>query len=151
MRILRTDVLVDAAHNYRMDRATTRTNPERNDMNTTPPNAKPVIYAVQQYQDNLDRLIIARRVVLDSFLGPGQFIGQSIAAVQVQDPRTFQVTVEQMPFQFPIPATTIEEAFAAFDAHQNPGFQAHLAALKVASIKQGADLSQLPQLAKQTR
>jgi len=126
-------------------------------MNTIPPNLKPdikpVIYAVQQYQDNLDRLVIARSVVPDSFgmLGPCQFLGQSIAAVQVQDPRTFQVTVEQMPFQFPIPATTIQEAFAAFDAHQNSGFQAHLAALKVASIKQGADLSQLPQLAKQTR
>ena len=122
-------------------------------MNTIPPNLKPVIYAVQQYQDNLDRLVIARSVVPDSFgmLGPCQFFGQSIAAVQVQDPRTFQVTVEQMSFQFPIPATTIQEAFAAFDAHQNSGFQAHLAALKVASIKQGADLSQLPQLAKQTR
>jgi len=122
-------------------------------MNTTPPNAKPVIYAVQQYQDNLDRLIAERRVVLDplGMLGPSQFLGHSIATVQVQDPRTFKVTVEQMPFQFPIPATTIEEAFAAFDAHQNSGFQAHLAALKVASIKQGAELSQLPQLAKQTR
>jgi hypothetical protein len=49
-----------------------------------------------------------------------------------------------MQFQFPIPASTIHEAFALFDTHQEPGFHKHLEAMKIASLKQGADLSQLP-------
>jgi hypothetical protein len=124
---------------------------------TMQPTPKPSkVFTMQTYADDKNRIIIERREVLPNgqfFVGDAlgnpvrptsEYLGQSVAAVQVQDPRTRQVVNQQMQFQFPIPASTIHEAFALFDTHQEPGFHKHLEALKIASIKQGADLSQLP-------
>lgn len=117
-------------------------------MQPNPPTPPLQIFRVDTYVDNRGRTILAKTQQPDSgmllFAGKSDFIGNSVAAVQVQDPRTRQVVVQQMQFQFPIPAESIHQAFAQFDTHQEPGFHKHMEAVKIASIKQGADLSQLP-------
>lgn len=106
------------------------------------------IYHLTTYCDDRKRVIIGRRKIstdtASNFLTGEDFIGQSMAMVQTMDPRTRQPITQPMQFDFPIPAKDIHEAFSLFDTHQEPGFHKHLEALKIASIKQGADLSQLP-------
>lgn len=124
---------------------------------TMQPTPKPLtVYHLTTYSDDQNRMIIERIQALPGgsfFIGDAagnpvrpkpEYLGQSVAAVMLRDPRTGQPVQQQMQFQFPIPAKDIHEAFALFDAHQEPGFHKHLEALKIASIKQGADLSQLP-------
>ena len=115
-------------------------------MQATP---KPLtIYHLTTYCDDRKRVVIGRRKVMaetcSALLTGEDYIGQSMAMVQVQDPRTRQVVQQPMQFEFAIPAASVQEAFELFDTHQEPGFHKHLEALKIASIKQGADLSQLP-------
>jgi hypothetical protein len=117
---------------------------------TMQPTPKPLaVYMLTTFADDKNRIIVLRQKVgeahdLLTAMATPEYLGQSVAAVQVQNPRTRQIEMQQMQFQFPIPATSIHEAFALFDSHQEPGFHKHLEALKIASIKQGADLSQLP-------
>ena len=119
------------------------------------PTPKPLtVYNLTTYADDKNRMIVERRKVINNstsdyiqtnvLLGDPEYLGQSVAAVQMQNPRIGKIEVQQMQFQFAIPATSIHQAFDLFDTHQEPGFHKHLEALKIASIKQGADLSQLP-------
>ena len=116
---------------------------------TMQPTPKPsTVYHLTTYCDDRKRVVIERRTVPDKTVifdsSAPEYIGQSMAMVQTQDPRTRQMVTQPMQFDFAIPAKDIHEAFALFDTHQEPGFHKHLEALKIASIKQGADLSQLP-------
>ena len=112
------------------------------------PTPKPLtVYHLTTFADDKNRMIIERQVydpVSGFATGVREFLGQSIAAVMMRNPRNGQLEQQQMQFQFSIPATSIHQAFELFDTHQEPGFHKHLEALKIASIKQGADLSQLP-------
>lgn len=116
-------------------------------MNTTPPPLE--IFRIETYSDNRGRIIVARyqvpvsadAAVLIGVLGganPHSFIGQGIAGVMTPE------GPQQVPFEIPLTGPTIQDAFAQFDAQQEPAFRAHLEKMRMAALKQGADLSQLP-------
>lgn len=110
-------------------------------MNTPSPTPAPLeIFRVETYADNRDRLIVAKYKHQTGTMFPTAptFVGQGLAAVMTpQGP-------QQVPFEIPLPGPSIEEAFEQFDPSQESAFRVHLEKMRLAALKQGADLTQLP-------
>ena len=86
----------------------------------------------------------SREVVAGSLLpGVATFAGRGVVQLTVPGPRGPQQVPHQ--FSFPIPGSTIQEAFANFDKAQEPGFQAELTRLKALALRQGGTLADMPQ------
>ncbi len=81
------------------------------------------------------------------FASPPTFQGLGVAMLTIPNPADGGRTAvnQPHPFAFPIDAKTIGEAFDKWDAAQTPGWDAEFQRLKVAALKQGADMSQMPQ------
>lgn len=98
------------------------------------------IFRVETFTDNRGRLIVAKYKHQTGTMFPvaPTFVGQGLAGVMTpQGP-------QQVPFEIPLAGPTIEDAFSQFDGQQEPAFRAHLEKMRLAALKQGADLTQLP-------
>lgn len=103
------------------------------------------IYRIESYQDNRGRIVLAKWVTIKdgaplnlADLHQPTFIGQGVAGVNTPH------GIQQVPFEIPLPGPTIADAFAQFDAHQEPAWKVHMDKLRLQAMRQGADLTQLP-------
>lgn len=110
-------------------------------MNTPAPTPPLQVFRVETFVDNQQRLIIAKSELHpgDMFtLGKQTFIGQGVAAVPTGDGG-----VQQVPFEIPLDGPTIHDAYAQFDAAQQPAWDAHVQKVRALQLKQRVSLNQL--------